>query len=233
MMGCRPFVAPGLAGWELRRLAGPAGELHAEPLPGEPGRAVWVMRATAGALVLGSTQSADLVDREAARDLGLGVARRRSGGGAVLVVPGEMAWVDVIVPHGDPLWDDDVGRATHWVGRAWRAALEDLGIGPTEVHDGPLACGPLGRLVCFATVGAGEVTVPGDTGVRKVVGISQRRTRAGARFQCAAYRRWDPEPLARLLRLDGEGRRAIAEAAVGTNRDPAELVDAFLHHLPS
>ena len=104
---------------------------------------------------------------------------------------------------------------------------------PTEVHEGPLACGPVGRLVCFATVGAGEVTAPGGDGPRKVVGISQRRTRAAARFQCAAYRRWDPDPLARLLRLDHEGRRAIADAAIGTGRDPAALVDAFLRQLPA
>ena len=131
-------------------------------------------------------------------------------------VPGETAWVDVILPAGDPLWDDDIARAAHWLGRAWQSALAELGVAPTEVHEGPLACGPLGRLVCFATVGAGEVTVPGGDGPRKVVGISQRRTRAAARFQCAAYRRWDPDPLARLLRLDDEGRRALADAAVGT-----------------
>jgi hypothetical protein len=36
----------------------------------------------------------------------------------------------------------------------------------------------------------------------------------------------------RLLRLDDEGRKAIADAAVGTDRDPTDLVDAFLRHLP-
>ena len=219
--------------WELRRLAGPAADLHAEALPDAPTRAVWVLEATAPALVLGSTQSDDLVDRAAAAAAGIDVVRRRSGGGVVLVVPGEIAWVDVILPAGDPLWDDDVGRAARWLGGTWRSALAELGIGPTEVHEGPLACGPLGRLVCFATVGSGEVTVPGGGGARKLVGISQRRTRAAARFQCAAYRRWDPGPLARLLGLDGERRAALAGAAAGTERDPAVLVDAFLRHLPA
>jgi lipoate-protein ligase A len=221
------------SGWELRRLTGRAAELHAEPLPEAPGRAVWVLEATAPAVVLGSTQSEELVDGEAAAAAGIDVARRRSGGGAVLVLPGEMAWVDVILPAGDPLWDDDIARAAHWLGRAWQSALAELGVGSTEVHEGPLACGPLGRLVCFAAVGAGEVTVAGGDGPRKVVGVSQRRTRAAARFQCAAYRRWDPDPLAQLLRLDPEGSRAIAGAAVGTNRDPAALVDAFLRRLPA
>jgi lipoate---protein ligase len=228
-----PQVTVSPSDWELRRLSGPAADLHAEPFPTAPTRAVWVLEATAPALVLGSTQSDELVGGDAAAAAGIELARRRSGGGVVLVVPGETAWVDVILPSGDPLWDDDVARGTHWLGRTWQSALADLGVAPTDVHEGRLACGPLGRLVCFATVGAGEVTVPAGDGSRKVVGISQRRTRAGARFQCAAYRRWDPEPLARLLRLGDEGRRALAGAAVGTDRDPATLVDAFLRHLPS
>lgn len=216
-------------GWDLRHLAAPAAALHAEPVPARPARAVWVLEATRPALVLGSTQGDDLVDPAAADGLGVDVVRRRSGGGAVLVVPEQTAWVDVVVPAGDPLWDDDVGRSALWLGRAWRTALADLGVAPSEVHEGALACGPLGRLVCFATVGAGEVTTPDR---RKLVGISQRRTRAAARFQCAAYRRWDPEPLARLLGLDADGHRAVAAGAVGTGRDPADLVAALLRHLP-
>ncbi len=216
-------------GWAVRRLRGPAASLHAEPLPDAPSRAVWVLDASGPALVLGSTQGDDLVDHALARARGVEVARRRSGGGVVLVDPATTAWVDVVVPAGDPLWDDDVGRAAHWVGRAWQAALVDLGVAPTEVHEGALACGPLGRLVCFGTVGAGEVTTPDR---RKVVGISQRRTRAAARFQSAAYTRWEPAPLGDLLRLDADGARALDGAAVGTGRTPTDMVDALLRHLP-
>jgi lipoate-protein ligase A len=224
-------TVPPPPGWEVRRLRAPAGELHAEPVPDPARRAVWVLEASAPALVLGSTQGDDLVDGAAAAALGVDVVRRRSGGGAVLVDPAETAWLDVVVPAGDPLWDDDVGRAAVWLGRAWQAALADVGTTGTEVHTGALACGPLGRLVCFATVGAGEVTVGGDDR-RKLVGISQRRTRAAARFQCAAYGRYDPDPLARLLRLDAEGRRAVAAGAAGTGAEPADLVAALLRHLP-
>lgn len=214
----------------MRRLRADAASLHAEPLPDAPAREVWVLEATAPALVLGSAQGDDLVDGSAARARGVDVVRRRSGGGVVWVDPAEMAWVDVILPAGDPLWDDDVGRAAQWVGRAWQAALADLGVAPTEVHEGALACGPLGRLVCFGTVGAGEVTTPDR---RKLVGVSQRRTRAAARFQCAAYTRWDPAPLAGLLRLDAAGARALGAAAAGTGHSPAAVVDAFLRHLPA
>jgi lipoate---protein ligase len=220
--------APG-GGWEVRRLRGSAASLHAEAVPAVPARAAWVLEAAAPALVLGSTQRDDVVDGGVAAARGVEVVRRRSGGGVVLVDPDTTAWVDVIVPAGDPLWHDDVGRAAVWVGRAWQAALADLGVAPTEVHDGALACGPLGRLVCFGTVGAGEVTLPDR---RKVVGVSQRRTRTAARFQCAAYTRWDPAPLVDLLRLDDEGARAVAGAAAGVGHTPGAIVDAFLRHLP-
>jgi lipoate---protein ligase len=223
-------MSPPTGGWEVRRKQGDAASLHAEPLPDHPGRAVWVLEANAPALVLGSTQGDYLVDRAAAAARGAEVARRRSGGGVVWVDPATTVWVDVIVPGGDALWDSDVGRAAHWLGRVWRSALADLGVAPTEVHDGALACGPLGRLVCFGTVGAGEVTTPGR---RKIVGISQRRTRAAARFQCAAYSRWDPTPLVDLLRLDAAGAEAVADAAAGTGQSPSAVVDAFLSHLPT
>jgi lipoate-protein ligase A len=200
-------------------------------VPDPAARAVWVLEAEARALVLGSTQAPDLVDGARADEAGVAVVRRRSGGGVVWVDPATTAWVDVVLPAGDPLSDDDVGRAALWVGRAWQAALADLGVEPTVVHDGALACGPLGRLVCFGTVGAGEVTTPDG---RKVVGVSQRRTRAAARFQCAAYSAWDPAPLVDLLGLDpaGDGARSLDDAAAGTGQPPAALVDAFLARLP-
>ena len=59
-------------------------------------------------------------------------------------------------------------------------------------------------LVCFAGRGPGEVFVD----ARKAVGISQRRTRDGARFQCAIHRRWDPATLVGLL---AEPRPTVAE----------------------
>lgn len=221
-------AAPPAGQWTVERAVGDPAGFHARAVPEAPGRLVWVFEPDRAALVLGSTQSEALVDLEAARAAAITVVRRRSGGGAVLVTPGDMVWIDVVVPSGDPLWDDDVGRAVRWLGETWQGALEEVGVGGTEVHDGPLACGPLGRLVCFGAVGAGEVTLDG----RKLVGISQRRTRHAARFQCALYRTWDPAPLARLLRLDEAGAVALAAAAAGTGRDGAPVVDAFLRRLP-
>lgn len=218
------------SGWRVERRRGPAADLHAAPVPDPPQRAAWVLEAEAPALVLGSTQGPDVVDAHGADRTGVAVVRRRSGGGVVYVDPATTAWVDLIVPAGDPLWLDDVGQAALWVGEAWRAALTDLGVAPLVVHHGALACGPLGRLVCFGTVGAGEVTTPDGV---KVVGVSQRRTRAAARFQCAAYARWDPAPLVDLLRLDGDGARSLTAAATGTGVAPAAMIDALLARLPT
>jgi lipoate-protein ligase A len=226
-------MAPAAAGgsparWEVERRRGPAAAHHGRPLPDEPGRAVWIHDVDRPALVLGSAQDDGVVDRATAAALGIEVVRRHSGGGAVLLVPGEVAWLDVIVPVGDELWDDDVGRASHWLGGVWRDALADLGVGGATVHEGGLACGSLGRAVCFAAIGPGEVTVGG----RKVVGVSQRRTRAAARFQCAVNHRWDPVLLARLLRLDDDQERILEAAVLGVAAAPGDIVAAFLARLP-
>ncbi|HEX2043252.1 MAG TPA: hypothetical protein VHF24_11505 [Acidimicrobiales bacterium] len=185
---------------------------------------------TGPALVLGSTQGLDVADGAAAARAGVAVVRRRSGGGAVLVRPGEVVWVDVFVPSGDPLWGPDVGRATHWLGRAWADALRALGWSATW-HDGPLVSTRWSSLVCFAGLGPGEVRV----GSAKVVGVSQRRTRAGALFQCAALLRWAPGDLLELLAVPDDRRRQaasdLAGAAVGIDVEGRALEDAFLARL--
>ena len=189
----------------VHRVAGTASELHLRDLPGE--RGVWVFEVSQPALVLGSTQP--MVDGH-----GIEVVRRRSGGGAVYVEPSGTLWVDVVVPRGDELWDDDVGRATYWLGEAWARAVGDGAV----VHRGPMVRSEWSDLVCFAGLGPGEVTVEG----RKVVGISQRRTRAAARFQCVAYETWNVDPLVALVAPGapieasggGVGRLSAVEAAL-------------------
>lgn len=164
---------------------------------------------------------------------GLEVVRRRSGGGAVLVEPGRLVWAEVVVPVDDPLWEADVGRASWWLGRAWAAALADLGVGPALVHEAGMVHREWSRVVCFAGLGPGEVTV----GARKVVGLAQRRTRQGALFQCAVPLEWDPSPLLEMLDLTPE-QRAVAKAELTasvlpiTARTAAEVEAALLAHLP-
>jgi lipoate-protein ligase A len=190
----------------------PPPEAFARPWPDPPVRTVWIVETTRPALVLGSTQPA-LPHPPGAIE----VVRRRSGGGAVLVEPGNVLWVDVFVPAGDPLWEVDVGRAFLWLGEAWAAALAVHG---ATVHHGALCHNPWSRQVCFAGLGPGEVTVGGA----KVVGMAQRRTRAGALFQCAALRAWDPAPLVALLGLPPRAAADLAHVARGVDVDPAALL---------
>ncbi|HLT16637.1 MAG TPA: hypothetical protein VK007_08035 [Acidimicrobiales bacterium] len=220
--------------WTVTTYREPPSAFHARAIPDAVVPSVWVCDPTVPALVLGSAQPEGVADHAACTRAGVEVVRRRSGGGAVLVVPGDLLWVDVLVPAGDPRWEVDVGRAFHWLGEAWASALRQLGIGAVH-HEGALVSTPWSRLVCFAGLGPGEVVrgpnIPGP----KVVGISQRRTRAGARFQCAALRRWDPEALARLLRLD-EPARARLVADVAPSAAPVDvaaddLLGALLHEL--
>jgi lipoate---protein ligase len=196
--------------WLLEFERGPAGALHlrsADLAGGEEGRHLRVLEATGPALVLGSAQHRDDVDAAAAGRAGVEVVRRRSGGGAVLVGPGQVLWVDLVIPAGDPLWDRDVIRAAWWVGDAWAAALDYAGVAPTVVWKSRMRTSRWSSRICFAGIGPGEVLV----GEQKVVGLSQRRTRHGALFQTAALLTWDPAALVGLLRLDS------AEAAAATS----------------
>jgi lipoate-protein ligase A len=219
-------------GWSVSHHRGGAGAFHARPLPDPAERALWWFEVERPALVLGSAQRFDVVDAAAASEAGVEVVRRHSGGGAVLVEPAGTVWLDVVLPAGDPLWEEDVGRAFHWLGRAWAAALVDAGL-PAAVHLGPLVRSEWSRLVCFAGLGPGEVTVDG----RKVVGIAQRRTRSAARFQCAAVSRWEPGEIAGLLALDPHERRRLTADLTGAVLplpvDVDTLRSSLERHLPS
>lgn len=181
---------------------------------------------TSAAVVLGSTQDPSIVIP------GTPMVRRRSGGGAVLVEPGTLVWVDAFVPAGDPLWQDDVGRAFAWFGEVWSAALADTGVPGTRPHRGPLVTTRWSPLVCFAGLGPGEATLDGG----KVVGMSQRRTRAGALFQSAALLEWRPARLLDWLVLSHEDRRRgaqeLADVARPVGVDPSALVAALVDRLP-
>ena len=200
------------AGWRVEVLRDGFGERAASRPVGE--RTVVVCDVARPTLVLGSSQTDDVVDWGRVRERGVDVVQRRSGGSAVLVEPGAAVWVDVTIPAGDRWWDNDVGRAFHWLGAAWTEVLIAGGV-LARWHDGAMQRTPWSPWVCFAGLGPGEVTVGG----RKVVGLSQRRTREGALFQCCAALRWEPERLLDLLALSDVDRRLaaadIAEVATG------------------
>jgi lipoate-protein ligase A len=194
-------------------------------------RSIVVLDVARPTLVLGSSQKDDVVDWDRVRRRGAEVVHRRSGGSAVLVEPGAAVWADVTIPAGDPLWDHDVGRAFHWLGAAWAEVLSGAGLN-ARWYDGPMLRTPWSASVCFAGLGPGEVTVDG----RKVVGLSQRRTREAALFQCCAALRWEPARLLDLLAFDdadrARGAVELADVAVGTGPE-IDLVKGVIDALAS
>ena len=211
--------------WTIERHRGPAAGHLARPPAERP--EVRILDVARPAVILGSGQPEAGIDAGRAAAAGVDVARRPSGGGAVLVVPGDALWMDVFLPAGDPLWNDDVGVAFHWLGEAWTEALNRVGVG-ARWHDGAMRHTAWSKVVCFAGLGPGEVL---DAGGRKIVGLSQRRTRTHARFQCCVMLRWDPDAMAALLAEpypEGAALDDLGPAAAGIGPGKGEpLLAAF------
>jgi len=214
------------AEWRLEERNDGASTLHGSwpTVAEDPSRrTVAVCRVTDVALVLGSTQSATVVDRSRLDAAGVSVVHRASGGGAVLVTPDDPVWVDMWIPSGDPLWHPQVDRAFDWAGRAWVDALTRMGIPGLTAHtQGFVACTRWSSLVCFGGVGAGEVV--SEDG-RKVVGLAQRRNRRGAWFHGACVLRWDPAPLVGLLAMEPAERQAAVLGLGAAVAGAADLAD--------
>ncbi len=198
----------------VERHGGTADELHARDpfVDGPPsGLVVWWCDFSQPAVVLGSRQQPDVLDEVACRSAGFEVARRRSGGGAVILRPGEMLWIDMIVPIGWADMPNDTRGSMIWAGERWQAALapllDDRIDGELIVHREGMVRAPWSDLICFAGLGPGEVLLHGC----KLVGLSQRRTRHGCRFQGLIHLR-PPRP--DDLRLFREPRPAGSPSAV-------------------
>ncbi len=214
--------------WAIESIEADAQVLHSSVLPAR--RGVWSMRPTRPAIVLGSSQHVGDVDEEFCAARGIDVVRRRSGGGAVHVDFGGCAWIDIVIPRDDALWVDDAGRAMHFVGRAWRDALDSMGMVDLAVNEGPHVANDWSKTLCVAGHGEGEVFAATRA---KVVGISQRRTRDSARFQCVAYFSWDVElHLGVLPKLRDNPARVGTLVRVIPSVDPIDVAARVAAVLP-
>jgi lipoate-protein ligase A len=210
--------------WLRHDWVGTASDFHSKDLPAE--RAMWLCSTEKSALILGSTQDQSDVLSDAAETFGIEIVRRRSGGGAVYVAPGESVWLDITISREDPLWQDDVSASMLWLGDVFVQALRPWVY--AETFRGTFHNGDVGRAVCFASAAPGEVFVGED----KLVGISQRRNREGARFQCVLYRQWNPVIWGSLIAsLDvQEHVRSMQVATV--DAPERDIADAVMSALP-
>ncbi len=210
--------------WNVEVDRGSAAEFHARDIPNPLIPTLWWFDVQQPALVLGSAQPIGHIDVVACERAGVDIVRRRSGGGAVLLEPDDVLWVDVVIPAGDPRWSADVSSSAWWLGEVWQRTLVTCGIDGTTVHHGPMVHRRWSDRLCFAGLGGGEVVAADG---RKIVGISQRRTRAGARFQCALYRRWRAENHAPLFAEPGPQFRDLDDIVFAVDRPVDELRAVF------
>ena len=206
--------------WPRHDLSGVAAGFHALDPTGE--RGLWWCAPERPALIVGSSQTVEMVSSAGAASAGVDVVRRRSGGGVVWVHPADSVWIDVTIARDDRLWVDDVGRSMLWFGDVIVDALSPWVAG--SVHRGAFDAGDHGREVCFASTSPGEVFMGGA----KLAGISQRRTRHGARLQCVIYRRWAPHEWAGLL-VDPALQSVALGLSVATVDAPAAEVISAVH----
>lgn len=185
------------------------------------------------ALVLGSTQKSSTLCWEEIIASGLQVVRRKSGGGGVLIIPDQQVWVEVWVPRGNSLWQEDILKAVAWLGSAWAYSLIDLGMTKVSIHRGRMIRTHWSEQICFAGLGPGEVSIDGG----KTVGIAQRRTREGTMFECSALLHFDPGKTASLMIPEEENRRevlAYLEKRVrpaGPGITPKDLEESFVNQI--
>ena len=210
--------------WEVVSTVGTAEELHSRPIPPHCERLVWSHRVERPALVLGSTQPDEHIAIDASAKAE--VVRRRSGGGAVLVQTYD-TWIDVLIGSDDRLWDDDVGKAFEWLGQVWERTFQSMNV-PALAHTGGLENREAGKVVCFAGLGPGEVS---DADGIKLLGLSQRRTRTVARFQCLVPYRSPLSHTTELLDPEAIPEGVDPQTLIGATLDPSALTSAFLTEL--
>ena len=203
---------------------------HGKDLPSE--RSIWDVQVTQTAIVLGSRQHESLLNVELCMRDSIEIVKRRSGGGIVFLEPNKHVWLDVVISRDDELWNDDVAKASWWLGEVWINTLNELGLENLSVHHEPLQSDAWGDLLCFAGIGPGEVVLNNSDGVSKVVGISQRRTRDSARFQCTLYMEWNPHIVGQYLKSIPGSLDEVVPRVSPVSATRQQLVDTFVSYLP-
>ena len=189
----------------ISKMTGSCEEFHHREFPQGRDPVVSLFTPIRDAIVLGSTQERSLLNEAACLSHDVEIVKRRSGGGLVLLSADSTLWVDVEIPSDHSLWLNDVGSSSLWLGQVFVEVLTALGQENLELHRGALMKSNWSSLICFAGKGPGEVFAADGS---KIVGISQRRTRDWARFQCAVSLKWRPELLRELLH---EPRPSLSE----------------------
>jgi len=205
-------------------VTGLATDFHARSLPSELHPHIWWFTPTQSALVLGSTQDLSVVNSTECLKRDIEIVKRRSGGGVVLLSSETTVWIDVLLPTTHELSVSDIGQAPLWLGKLFHKELGDLGVADLILHETAMEKSLWSTLICFAGRGPGEVFTSSG---RKVVGISQRRTREWVRFQIVVSLAWRPDILLAILNAPKPTTDEISECGSNIEID-ARLVGQTL-----
>lgn len=185
---------------------------------------MFVVRLGEPTLVLGASQSLEVLDKEKLGSLVL--RRRRGGGGLVLLRPDDL-WIDWWIPAKDARWSRDVRVSSLQVGGWWRDVLRERVNGDVTMHEGSLGGDPSHRVVCFAGRGPGETFVNG----RKAVGLAQWRVREGI-FVTTVLHAGSSDAVVAMLADPPAGLREALDHHDTSSldlEDPEELIVALRH----
>ena len=212
-----------MGSWIIKRPEGSVAERHLT-LPTFDSRQIIIHEIDKPTMVFGTAQKNMSLEAGIQCDY----VYRKSGGGAVFLEPGQVLWVDFVIPREDPLWCNDIRYSSLWLGEAWVIAMKEIGL-LGEVHNKEIQKTELSRLICFAGLATGEVTVSG----KKTIGISQRRTREGAWFQCAVLLSWPAEKIVNLLQMEPAEKIVgdLLGLAAPIKADPDELLQSLIKNI--
>ncbi|VVQ20710.1 lipoyl protein ligase domain-containing protein [Pseudomonas fluorescens] len=133
------------------------------------------------ALIYGRRGGDEEAARRRAGELGYGLSRRSSGGGAVLT-GSWLLGVELLLPHTHALAQLSPVESFRWFGRCWQHVLREQGYASRladaasiATHNAAAQAAAL-DWICFAGLGHGELL---DTEGRKLLGLAQYRGRAG------------------------------------------------------
>ncbi len=164
--------------WVVEYLLGNANDFIQKGLQLPPFRLVRICKVQKSSVVLGSAQKLFQLPKWV-NEANIDVVSRRSGGGAVWICPDHYVWIDVFLPFGDVLICREISSSFFWLGTVLVEVLEKIGLQEVQMYRGSFVTTPWSSAICFSSKSPGEVFVAN----KKVVGISQRRTREGVLFQ--------------------------------------------------
>jgi len=166
------------------------------------------------AISLGYGQALDgRIDLGAARDLGLGLVRRPTGGSAILHEgPDLEVTYSVVAAAGDFVGADELLSTYRWIGTALAQGLRRLGapVDMVPVQPSDPASMPA---FCFARTGSYELELDG----KKVVGSAQRRQGSAFLQHGSIMLGAAPDRLRRVFPAEADPLRGMTtlEAALG------------------